>query len=30
MSVCVYVYVSKLGDSCRRRPEGSFFNSYYT
>ncbi len=32
-SIYIYIYVcvkSKVGDRSRRRPEGSFFNSYYT
>ena len=32
MCVClrVYMYLSKVSDRSRGRPEGSLFNSYYT
>ena len=35
LSLCIYIYiyiykVSKVGDLCQGRPEGSLFNSYYT
>ena len=30
IKTAIYIYVSKVGDRSRGRPEGSFLNSYYT
>ena len=30
VSIYIYIYISKVDDRSRERPEGFFFNSYYT